>query len=62
MPNTTTAAHRDTTPIDQPYRDGMFISTCGCGAEFLGRDGDEADYLLVEHICTATDSAPDAAN
>ncbi|WP_406048297.1 hypothetical protein [Kribbella sp. NBC_00889] len=58
MPDTTTAAeHRDTTPIAQPYRDGMFISTCGCGADFRGRDGDEADYLLVEHIHSATDTA-----
>jgi hypothetical protein len=63
MPDTTTAdERRDTTPIDQPYRDGMFVSTCGCGAEFLGRDPDEADYLLVEHICTATDRATGTAN
>lgn len=53
MPETTTDPHCDTTPIDQPYRYGMFVSTCGCGAEFFGRDPDEADYLLVEHIDTA---------
>ncbi|MFG1629002.1 hypothetical protein [Kribbella sp. NPDC049227] len=62
MPDTTTGEHRDTTPIEQPYRDGMFISTCGCGADFPGRDGDEADYLLVEHIHSATDLATSPAN
>jgi hypothetical protein len=44
--------HRDVTPAEQPYTDGMFISLCSCGQEFTGNDPDEADYNLAEHIHT----------
>lgn len=42
--------HRDVTPDPQPYRDDMFVSVCSCGAEFLGDDPDDADYLLDCHM------------
>jgi hypothetical protein len=51
---TTNPDHRDITPADQPYIDGMFVSICSCGAEFTGRDGDEADADLFEHTATAS--------
>jgi hypothetical protein len=51
---TKTTEHRDMTPAEQPYIDGMFVSTCSCGAEFSGDDPDHADYQLVEHIDEAT--------
>ncbi|WP_427896700.1 hypothetical protein ACQHIV_42200 (plasmid) [Kribbella sp. GL6] len=42
--------HRDVTPDPQPYRDGMFVSVCACGAEFLGKDEDDADAYLFAHL------------
>ncbi|MFD3407016.1 hypothetical protein ACFWUU_40410 [Kribbella sp. NPDC058693] len=41
--------HLDVTPDPQPYRDGMFVSVCSCGEEFLGKDPDDADAYLEEH-------------
>ncbi|MEU4390177.1 hypothetical protein [Kribbella sp. NPDC023855] len=46
--------HRDVTPADQPYVDGMFVSLCSCGREFTGNDPDEADFALYEHTETAS--------
>ena len=43
--------HRDVTPADQPYIDGMFVSLCSCGREFPGDDPDNADSQLLDHIC-----------
>ncbi|WP_343973779.1 hypothetical protein [Kribbella koreensis] len=49
----TTTQHRDVTPEEQPYENGMFGSLCCCGREFTGNDPDEADFALYEHTETA---------
>lgn len=50
----TATDHRDVTPAEQPYENGMFVSLCSCGREFTGNDPDEADFHLVEHIDETT--------
>lgn len=48
----TATDHRDVTPVEQPYVDGLFVSLCSCGREFTGNDPDEADFALYEHTET----------
>ncbi|WP_433019992.1 hypothetical protein [Kribbella sp. CA-294648] len=53
IPMATATDHRDVTPTEQPYVDGMFVSLCSCGREFTGNDPHEADFALYEHTETA---------
>jgi hypothetical protein len=51
MRNASSATEHDdaTGAGEAPYNGRYFVTTCACGARFLGRDPDEADSELDFH-------------